>query len=54
MFTFAFDNSCKTQFLMNEQILYQSEKYNNCVFMVQELRYMMRKTAHKLITQCNM
>lgn len=49
MFTFAFDNLCKTQFLMDEQILYQSEKYINCIFMVQELRYMMRKTAHELI-----
>lgn len=34
---------------MNEQILYQSEKYINCIFMVQELLYMMRKTAHELI-----
>lgn len=49
MFTFAFDNFCKTQFSMNEQILYQSEKYINCIFMVQKLRYIMRKTAHELI-----
>lgn len=39
MSTFAFDNLCKTQFLMNEQILHQNEKYVNCIFMVQKLRH---------------